>query len=169
MKLNKNGATSVLIIMLMVVLMVFGLTILTTTLSNDKLSSKKLAWLTDYYALEADAAIKLADMDESISALKAAAIVGSTDPSRAERFKALLKAELLADQELNVLLTASETQGDYLKYIDMTIACIVPSDTLTDELFLAADNYRLIKYQQTQDLFDYEDIQFGNPFAPETE
>ncbi len=50
---NQRGASSILVIILMVVLLVFGLAVLTTTLSNVRLGESKRAWLQDYYTLEA--------------------------------------------------------------------------------------------------------------------
>ncbi len=52
---SKKGSTSILIVVMMVVLTVLGLAIMTTALSNKRLSDKKMEWKTDYYALESSA------------------------------------------------------------------------------------------------------------------
>jgi len=63
---NNKGASSILVIILMVVLMIFGLAILTTSLANQRLATKKRAWLVDYYQLEGAVEITLAHIDEQL-------------------------------------------------------------------------------------------------------
>ena len=163
-RMNNDGATSILIIMLMVVLMVFGLTILTATLSNETLSDKKLEWLDDFYALESKAAVKLSEIDEKLESLKIQAMDSSEERSRSERYKELIKSEFESDD--TIYISISEEQGEYLKYIDMTLECIIPDDGLTDIEFMAMRNYEIDEYLQTQDLFEYDDIRFGDTYAP---
>lgn len=163
--MNKKGATSILIIMLMVVLMVFGLTILTATLSNETLSDKKFSWIEDYYLLEADAQVQLAQLDATLQDLKLQVISSSGDLTRSQAYQKLIND--MYDDYNHIFMTVSRDQGDYKKYIDMDIQCYIPSDTVSDEDFLQAENYAIMAYVQTQDLFDYEEIEFGVPFAPE--
>ncbi len=49
---NEEGSSSVLIVVMMVVLIVFGLAIFSTALSNMRLADKKIAWKNEYYQLE---------------------------------------------------------------------------------------------------------------------
>lgn len=155
-RLDNKGATSVLIILLMVVLMVFGLTILTTTLSNKSLSEKKQVWLDDYYALEGHVALELAAIDQKLDDLKSQA--KTSGQSIENLYKEHL--DLISDQDgyKIVLEVASDTE-DYKKYITVELELIM--DASLDET-----NYRIIGYSETQDLFEYEDIKFGNPFFP---
>ena len=60
---DTRGASSILVIIMMVVLLVFGLAVLTTSLSNVRLSERKRAWLTEYYALEGAAVTEIAQID----------------------------------------------------------------------------------------------------------
>lgn len=60
---EENGASAILVIIMMVVLLVFGLAVLTTSLSNVRLGERKKAWLSEYYLLEAEAAMELAYID----------------------------------------------------------------------------------------------------------
>lgn len=166
-RMNNDGATSILIIMLMVVLMVFGLTILTATLSNQTLSDKKLEWLEDFYALEADAAVRLSELDETLEGLKIQAMDSAEEGSRSDRYRSLIKSAF--DHDDILYITISEEQGEYFKYIDMTLECIIPDDNLSDMEFLAMRNYKINEYLQTQDLFEYDDIRFGDPYAPNEE
>jgi sulfur relay (sulfurtransferase) DsrC/TusE family protein len=155
-RLDNKGATSVLIILLMVVLMVFGLTILTTTLSNKSLSEKKQVWLKDYYQLEADVALKLAEVDKQLDELKQEAKLGNLDLVEVYQ-------EKLEIQEYNnryyMNFDISEQSGDYLKHIMVELQLIINKN-------IDAKNYKIVKYSETQDLFEYEDIKFGNPFFP---
>ena len=155
-RLDNKGATSVLIILLMVVLMVFGLTILTTTLSNKSLSDKKQVWLEDYYALEADVAVKLAEVDHQLDDLKQEAKLDNLDLVEVYQ-------ENLDIQELNgqyyIYFDISEPSGDYLKHIMVELQLIIDDD-------IDARNYKIVQYSEAQDLFEYEDIKFGDPYSP---
>lgn len=164
--MNNRGATSVLIIMLMVVLMVFGLTILTATLSNETLSDKKISWLEEYYVLEADAAVALSDLDETLQSFKELVVTSPKgDMTRSDYYRELINEQYEDFQ--HIFISVSKNQGEYQKYIDMDIICYIPSDLLSDEAFLTSKNFEINQYLQTQDLFEYKDIEFGVPYAPE--
>lgn len=165
--LNKNGATSVLIIMLMVVLMVFGLTILTTTLSNQSLSEKKQMWLVDYYTLEGEVALRLADIDHQIQSIKEETVKEMTK-DRLEIFKNKL-SKLELDEDFSISFDVTEENDDYNKYIEVKLMLNMPDNNYTDEEFLMFSNYEIVKHSEVQDLFEYEDIKFGDPFAPDGE
>lgn len=60
---DTRGASSILVIIMMVVLLVFGLAVLTTSLSNVRLGERKRAWLTEYYALEGASVTEVANID----------------------------------------------------------------------------------------------------------
>lgn len=60
---NERGASSILVIIMMVVLLVFGLAILTTSLSNLRLSERKKDWLNEYYLLEGQVVAEVAAYD----------------------------------------------------------------------------------------------------------
>lgn len=60
---RKRGATSILVIIMMVVLLVLGLAILTTSLSGVRLAQKKQDWLQSYYKLEEQGAYAQASLD----------------------------------------------------------------------------------------------------------
>ena len=167
---NNQGATSVLIIMLLVVLMIFGLTILTTTLSNESLSDKKNEWLTDYYELESKVALSLAEIDDSIQKIKEETLVQSVTPDKSSLMVELLEENLEGfmkeDGKYYFWVDISEDSGDYLKYITVKAEIIIPDKELNNQEFLALENYEIVIYSESQDLFDYEDIEFGNPFVP---
>lgn len=78
---DERGSSSILVIILMVVLLVFGLAVLTTSLSNLRLSEKKRNWLDDYYSVEAKAWYRIAVVDQLLieSAEEANSMVRSGD------------------------------------------------------------------------------------------
>jgi len=154
--LDKKGATSVLIILLMVVLMVFGLTILTTTLSNKSLSDKKQAWLDEYYDLEGQVALELASVDSQLDQLK---LDAKTNGQSLETVYSD-NLEIIPYKDGYKLFLQVASDEDYSKYISVELELIMDPD-------INETNYRIIAYSETQDLFEYEDIKFGNPFFPD--
>lgn len=149
----------------MVVLMVFGLTILTTTLSNQTLSEKKQQWLVDYYELEGNVAEKLADVDLHLQTVKEETL-GLKPINRKETYESLLD-DLVQDGYVTFLV--SEKGQDYNKSIDVELEILFPDNSISDAEFLEAVNYHIVRYAQEQELFDYDDIKFGNPFFPKEE
>jgi len=167
---NNDGSTSVLIIMLLVVLMMFGVAILTTTLSNESLSNKKVEWLQDYYRLESKVAFELAAIDTQVQLLKEK-LYDQNLEAYATVYQQDLESEikdLIKDQgKYYLTFQISEDTGDYLKHIDVTIEFLLVNDELSKAVNLNSPNYEIISYYETQDLFEYDDIRFGNPYAPD--
>ncbi|MBC7959187.1 MAG: hypothetical protein H7X94_04895 [Vallitaleaceae bacterium] len=60
---DQKGATSIFVMIFMVVLLVFGLAALTTSLASLKLADKNHNWSKEYYALEANAEVTVAAID----------------------------------------------------------------------------------------------------------
>ena len=160
--------------MLMIVLMVFGLAILTTTLSNRNLSEKKQEWLKNYYKLESKVALELAEIDNTVQSIKEKVVFESDESTdKTVLFIELLREEMndLVVEDQNVVLEfdIEEAEGDYLKHIIVKVKFIIPDRKLSDSEYLRKENYEIVKYSETQDLFEYEDIKFGNPFTPESD
>jgi len=63
----KRGASSVLVILLLLVLMVFGIAALTTALSGMRLGQKVSDWSDAYYRAEGEAARDFAEIDAAVS------------------------------------------------------------------------------------------------------
>lgn len=70
---GSKGASSILVILMMVVLLVFGLAVLTTSLSNVRLGERKRAWLTEYYELEGASETEIAGVDALLLEAEASA------------------------------------------------------------------------------------------------
>lgn len=64
---NNRGATSVLIMIMMIILMVFGVAALTTSAASRKLARKNAMWLTEYYGLQGRAQTAYAYLDEALN------------------------------------------------------------------------------------------------------
>ncbi len=64
---NNRGATSVLIMIMMIILMVFGVAALTTSVASRKLAQKNAGWLAEYYALQGEAQAVYAHLDEALN------------------------------------------------------------------------------------------------------
>ena len=60
---NTKGASSVLVILMMVVLVLFGLSALTAGLSSLRLTEKSGIWAGEYYLLEGEAETRVAEID----------------------------------------------------------------------------------------------------------
>lgn len=63
---SRKGASSILVILLLVVLVVFGIAALTTALSNVRLGQKTADWNDKYYTAEAKANEVYAEIDKAI-------------------------------------------------------------------------------------------------------
>lgn len=74
---SKKGASSILVIMLLVVLMVFGVAALTTALSSMRLTQKVTDWNTQYYAAEAIAWERCAEIDRAARSALSGADAGA--------------------------------------------------------------------------------------------
>lgn len=64
---SEKGASSILVILLLVVLMVFGVAALTTALSSMRLGQKVAEWDAQYYEAEAIAWERFAQIDRALA------------------------------------------------------------------------------------------------------
>ena len=62
---GEKGASSVMVVLLLVALLVFGIAALTTALSSARLGQKVSEWNTAYYAADAQANERLAEIDKA--------------------------------------------------------------------------------------------------------
>lgn len=63
---SNRGATSVLIMVMMIILMVFGLAALTTSAVSKKLAQKNANWLEEYYLLQGKAEKLMAEIEDKL-------------------------------------------------------------------------------------------------------
>lgn len=64
---SKKGASSILVILMLVVLVVFGVAALTTAISNVRLGQKAADWNDKYYSADAKANEMYAQIDKAVS------------------------------------------------------------------------------------------------------
>ncbi len=64
---NEKGASSVLVILMMIVLVVFGLSALSSSLAGIRLSDRSFAWSEEYYVLESQAEKTLFEIDRILA------------------------------------------------------------------------------------------------------
>jgi hypothetical protein len=63
---SEKGASSIMVVLLLVVLLVFGIAALTTALSNARLGQKVTSWNTKYYTAEGTANERFAIIDKAV-------------------------------------------------------------------------------------------------------
>lgn len=71
---NDSGATSILVIIFMIVLLVFGMAALTTSLASYKLANKNVSSIQGYYQVEGLANQQMMVLDQLVSQSEAEAI-----------------------------------------------------------------------------------------------
>lgn len=153
--LRKKGATSILVIVLMVVLIVLGLAILTTSLSGVRLAQKKQNWLQSYYGLETQAALA----QESLSKGLVPLLEGSkTKPLTKAALEGLsqgidngtLKIEKGQGVLWHFYLQVDDTKAKPVKHLTMQIV-LDPRKKLPEAL-------NLVAYKQWQDAFEFKNL-----------
>ncbi len=174
---NNSGATSVFVIMLMVVLTAFGIAALTTSNAGLKLSRKTSQWFKEYYLLEGEAERVLALVDESLIIAKQDAESVKDAKTFSENYNLIAYKELLElskhiknmeikNNPLTVIYTVTEDKKEYPKNI--TVVLKIPEiDNKTKNSRLK--NYEIYQWKEWQEKFEFdnsiefEDPQFENP------
>lgn len=166
---NQRGSTSVLVIIMMIVLLVFGLAILTTSLSNVRLADKKINWLKDYYLLEADAAQALAELDQLLDKRYLPDVTVAT---QVETFKdnlsksyAYAPLEWLEDNDTAWLakITVPMTTSDWARGLNLVIA--IPKQQTGPGIA-----YTLKEHSQWQEDFEFDFLSgFDDPLEDEVD
>lgn len=185
---SERGAALVLVIFLMVVLVSFGILAMTSAAANRRLSAKTLDWRTDYYALDAQAADIVHEIDGLLleAELHARESLGSgpllhqdfawdyLEQARekltgymAESAEVILH-EVDSDEYmlLEVTIEAAEKTEIGQKYLTVQLAVFPPEyifpTSNAQDARRAPDalRYRTVMWQQWQQDFDYE---YTNP------
>lgn len=182
MKILKSdrGSTSILVVIFMIVLMIFGLSILTTAISNTKLAEKKREWLTNYYKLEEEVAFELKDIDIIINDIKRDSLENYNTDSNLKRsdffYESLLQelpmlgydiyvSEIDTEKVLMVNFDLKEDSGVIPKHIFVELKIIIPENELSEGDFIGLTNYEIKTHKEWQEPFEYkESIKFEDPF-----
>lgn len=184
---KEQGATSIFVMILMVVLIVFGLAALTTSLASLKLSNKNSLWTKEYYLLESKAEEYVAKIDQRlIKAEKVARDVATAkDQFNNEYYNNVLTniqklAEEVNDIEvyiedahfeewiaegsksINLSFIVKESKEAYPKNITVDMEILLPDyDVLTN---MNQSRFKINRWQEWQNAFEYDqDINFENP------
>lgn len=167
---KENGATSIFVIILMVVLIVFGLAALTTSLASLKLSNKNTIWVKEYYLLEGEAESYLAMIDSTLKTAAKEAVVESngnlneyinlyynkTWSMLDELSRYTSEIKVFRDSN-RVTFTVREDKEAFPKNISVVLQIIEPS---------TEDNqyYKILQWKEWQNQFEYDqDINFEDP------
>ena len=158
---GNRGASSVLVILMMVVLALFGLSALTASLATVRLTEKSGNWAGEYYLLEADAETVVARLDKVLFAAEDKAIeymeekaflkeVGTVFPAELQKIVYLSMTEYLPDSgrdaylgrvmEAVYLLHAvneikMEFPGAELEYLDNIYGHVIEDEATSAVLF----------------------------------
>lgn len=177
---SERGSTSILVVIFMIVLMVFGLSILTTSLSNTRLAEKKRQWLTEYYALEGEVSKEMALIDQQIDRIKEETLdaLNQTDQDLRTLYSEKLKTELSQkgygvengeNEEVTVFFDVSEERKDIPKHIYVELMLPLPATNGDTKQFIQTPNFKVVAHTEWQEPFVLdENIKFEDPFkAPE--
>lgn len=169
---NNSGATSVLVIMLMVVLILFGLAALTTSYAGLKLSRKTSEWLKEYYLLEGEAERIVALVDERISNAKKETeaikdIDALNESFNTKAYKKLLDLSMeipnikINNNPLTVTYTVTEKNKEHPKNITVVLSVKQIDNSITIE---NQANYEIYQWKEWQEQFEFDnEIEFENP------
>ncbi len=179
---RESGASLVLVIFMMVILVTFGILALTSASANAKLSSKTLSWRADYYALDARAADIVFDIDTLLYQAEEFARAEMRDgPDMESEFAALYiekardlvgaytsdtaQVAILSEEEgaflVEIHMESEEKSDIGQKYLTAQIvvsppAYLFPTGSASDmRRAQGARRYSEVMWMQWQDEFDY--------------
>lgn len=163
---RRKGATSILVIVMMVVLIVLGLAILTTSLSGVRLAQKKQLWLQSYYKLELDSAIALATIDGIVQDARVASptkIDARTKLIEQQVAKAFdpqtIKWGAIIDNTRELNLVISSKKESPPKHI--TLQLLISLEAGAEQSPIS-----LVSYKQWQDAFEFKNLPgFDDPLT----
>lgn len=156
---DEKGASSVLIVIMMVVLIVFGLAIFTTSLSNLRLADKKYTWLRDYYNTETLAMTKIAVLEKTLKNYKKADLP--------EQDVHVFFAKVLKISKDRLVVDKDDTNTyDYILEFDVSLNnAISPKNialrlgiNLQNSIKDRPHNIDILKYEQWQKDFEYDTL-----------
>jgi hypothetical protein len=171
---KEEGATSIFVITLMVVLIVFGLAALTTSLASLKLSNKNTLWIKEYYALEGEAERLLSIIDGTLIGVADEAKSASNENKDqyvdiyyekvwSNLFKlseAFPEIHILKEKN-QVTYTVKEKKDAYPKNITVVLDILEPSTNNTETNH---QRFAILQWKEWQNQFEYDqDIDFENP------
>ncbi|MGE5495154.1 MAG: hypothetical protein ACM3S4_07660 [Burkholderiales bacterium] len=82
---SKKGASSIMVMLMLVVLVVFGIAALTTALSSMRLGQKVVDWNDKYYAAEKTANERYAEADKAVRSASGSGDIAAAVKSELEK------------------------------------------------------------------------------------
>ncbi|PID79688.1 MAG: hypothetical protein CSB19_01955 [Clostridiales bacterium] len=155
---DERGSSSVLIVVMMVVLIVFGLAIFSTAMSNMRLADKKIAWKNEYYQLEGKSNRVIGDV---------IAIVEDVNHKKIDRKSGFTKIEQLLAESCSKYETTLGEDG-----LPAAIALNVTNDAGDKNIAIVLSlsqsqetndlTIRIIEFKEWQEHFEFDD---ASPFS----
>ncbi len=146
--LAEDGASSVLVMITMIVLIAFGLASFSLALSNERLADKKIAWLTEYYQVESQANLLIAEINAALQKEDSIQAIKSIQRSDFNCSAFNINQNSTEDYTYTVEFSVKHGKQN-AKYIDV-------------KLGINADNeIDIISFKQRQDPFEYTESPIG--------
>ena len=161
---NKKGITSVFVVLLTLVLLLFGVGVLTITRSNENLAQRKQGWINEYYSLEGQMAEEFSKLYRDLKTIQKN-LEGSNNFLEDYKHEIQNNYAISIEKDRHYIHLEVPEKGDH--YLRAKLEIIMPKFNLSFDEFFQASPLKLVSYQEKQGVFDYEDIPFENPFIPE--
>jgi len=134
---NEKGATSVLVIFMLVILITLGSFAITAAAANIRLSGKTVTWNNTYYLLDGEAEIFLSKLDRLLYNAENEAIQksGTSKEMFAVSYNDIVKANIssLSDEYAGISLLPSDVNPSDGVQIGSIRISFNPSTTMSDE------------------------------------
>lgn len=154
---KQSGATSILVIVMMVVLIVLGLAILTTSLSGVRLAQKKQSWLISYYTLEKEAAYARHELTTALEPLLQDPSPTKITQSDLEALQTSIKkgrlkveAPSATNTAWKLMLEVDDEASGIKRYLTTTL--------ILDTTKKLPEALQLQSYRQWQDAFEFKNL-----------
>lgn len=160
---NREGITSVFVVLLTLVLLLFGVGVLTITRSNENLAQRKQGWINDYYSLEGQMAEEFSKLYRDLKTIQKD-LEGSVNFLEDYKSEIQKNYTISMEKDRHYIILEVPENGDH--YLKAKLEILMPKVTMSFDKFYQASPLKLVSYQEKQGFFDYEDIPFENPFIP---
>lgn len=148
---NESGAASVLVVVMMLVLVVFGLAMITTSLAQFRLSQNHEKFIDDHYDLESMVQDKIYNIDQILYEAEVSTVTYFSNMEIAdETYEGLVMNHFDYNDEF---IYTYETDDEKTEYIN-EIFTGVYEEVFTDSLYALADSDETIsvEYIETDEL-----------------
>lgn len=148
---NESGAASVLVVVMMLVLVVFGLAMITTSLAQYRLSQNHEKFIDDHYDLESMVQEKIYTIDQLLYDAEVSTVTYFSDMNIAdEAYEGPVMNHFDYNDEFIYTYETDSERTDYINEIFQ----MVYEETFTDNLYALADSDETVsvEYVETDDM-----------------